>query len=255
MTRKRILNITTTKKMDNMLNTAVNPDGTGAVVSSFDILASTGATFLWCATARDRESPNDDNASSVRERDSVYMRGLRESIFLKSNTQDCWRWRRICFTTKSIDFRGTLNTGTDPTSLETSNGWVRLLRNGSNTTFNQSMVVQLFKGAASIDWFNQFTAKVDTSRVDLKYDRTRILRSGNAAGVYLKDRHWYGMNKTLVYNNDEVGEGESISNYSSGAKPGMGDYYIYDLFDCATSNAASTLLNFQPEATLYWHER
>lgn len=239
-----------------MINNATNSDGTSATVTPFNILASVGASFIWCATARDRlSSSGDPNASSVREHDAIYARGLKENLFLTSNTQDCWRWRRICFTSKAEQFRGTGTIGTDPVALETSNGWTRLLRNNAGTPFNNTVATLLFKGSVGIDWFTGFTAKVDTTRVTLMYDKTRILRSGNAAGVAIRSKHWYPMNKNLTYSNDETGEGESVSNFSTQNNIGMGDYYVVDFFECVTSVSASAQLNFQTEATLYWHER
>ena len=62
------------------------------------------------------------------------------------------------------------------------------------------------------------------------------------------------MNKNMVYANDENGEGETLDVISTASKHGMGDYYVVDFFN-ANGGTASDLLDFNPEATLYWHEK
>lgn len=248
MSKRRILNTSSVKKQDNMLALSLDSSGGTPEQRAFDV-PGTGALFVWCATARDRgtSSGSDATASSVRERDAVYMRGLKESIIMSTNSAASWRWRRICFTVKGVP----LGTGV---ATETNSGWTRQLWNRAGTAFSGVVASLIFRGTQGVDWQDVFVAKVDTNNIKVCYDRLRTLSSGNQVGKFFRDKRWYPMNKTLVYQNDEAGEGESNEFFSTNGRAGMGDYYIVDYIDCATLNSADTL-KFQPEATLYWHER
>jgi len=247
--RRRILNVASKKKSDTMMPTVV--DGTNVTPGGYGMPGNITSVFFWNATARDRLSSNNQpTANSVRESDVCYMRGLKERITLRTNTQAAWRWRRVCFTAKG--FEG--NFGTLYPEQENSNGWMRMLRNYNGTAVLPNLTEYIFKGTQSVDWFDVMNAKVDTNRVTLKYDRTITINSGNDKGKYVNQNLWHPMNKNLVYANDESGEGESNQIVSSLGKAGMGDYYVMDLFSCATGVDADGLL-FQPEATLYWHEK
>ncbi len=112
----------------------------------------------------------------------------------------------------------------------------------------------IFRGTQGIDWVDFFVAKPDTNRIKVYSDTLRTFQSGNQSGRYFKSQKWYPMNENLVYGNDERGETEDPVIYSTAGRQGMGDYYIMDFFDCTTFASADTLF-FQPEATLYWHEK
>lgn len=234
----------------------MNTDGTGQGQGPFVLQASTPVAFVWCATARDKESlTNDPTASSVRENDTVYMRGLKERISVITNSQDCWRWRRIVISSKAVPFRGTGGAGTDIVAIENINGWQRVLRNSVGTAYLGTIETSIFKGSASVDWASPFTAKLDTRRVTVRHDSTITIRSGNATGVYRDIKRWYPINKNLVYSNDEQGERESPDIFSTTGLDGCGDVYIIDYIQCVTSTLSTNTLNFSPQATLYWHER
>ena len=69
----------------------------------------------------------------------------------------------------------------------------------------------LFKGAGGgIDWTTShpglLNAKVDTTRVNLKYDKVRRITSGNDAGVIKRFKMWHPMRKNLRYDEDEEGD-------------------------------------------------
>jgi len=248
LTRRRILNITSKKKQDNMLPYTTNPDGSGGTPTSFGV-PQTGGFFLWCATARDRvSSQGDANAGSLRESDTVFMRGLKERIILTPNTPVSWMWRRITFTVKGSNFGPIAN------SIETSRGWNRLLVNSNNSTTSLGITTFVFDGAQNVDWFDTMTAKVDTQRVTLMSDKTRVIGSGNQLGRFHRYKYWYPMNKNFIYANDENGETESTETYHATGKAGMGDYYVLDIFKCADTGNTH-ILDFNPEATLYWHEK
>lgn len=254
MSRRRVLNISSNKKRDNMAPfAATGATGVTGAIGPALVPGNTGGVYLWCATARDRLSGvGDPNASSVRTTDSTYMRGLKEKIFFQTNTPASWRWRRICFEIK--------NSFTFTHDLESSNGWTRYLWNSAGTARTTDITTLIFEGAQNVDWIDVFTAKVDTSRVKIHRDFTRVLSSGNQNGKFFQDNRWYAMNKTLLYANDENGEAESSDKYASNGRFGMGNYFVVDFFDCTDtsvdgSSAATSTLAFRPEATLYWHEK
>lgn len=63
------------------------------------------------------------------------------------------------------------------------------------------------------------------------------------------------MNKNLHYQSDEDGNNQSSSPYSVETKLGLGDYYILDIISAGTGATSSDRMSFDPEATLYWHEK
>lgn len=252
MSRRRILNITARKKQDNMIPTRSDADGSNAGNGGQTMVGNIRSTFIWCPTGRDKQSA-DPTAQSTRETDNCFIRGIKENITLVTNTSAAWRWRRIVFAVKGL-----------PTLLQPlvvnaqgAQGYVRLIPNYSTVaaTVGRNVIEGLvFRGNAGTDWQTVMTAKVDTQRVTLLSDRTRTLNSGNGNGRFFKHKQWYPVNKTLVYNNDETGETENTAEFSTLAKPGVGDIFILDFFDCASQNVVDQLF-FEPEATVYWHEK
>lgn len=227
-----------------------------------------GATTIlpWIATCRDNSINTTSGEigtifqQSTRTATSCYMRGLREDIELQTSSAVPWQWRRVCFTTK--DPAATIGTGLGGISgvYENSNGFQRHLYNVTSGTTPDAMALGLlrgamFKGQLNIDWLDYMTAPIDTQRITLRYDKTRTIASGNQSGCIRKYKMWHGMNKTLVYDDDENGAVENASYYSVSSKAGMGDYYVVDIFAPGKGATASDALSFEPQATLYWHER
>lgn len=215
--------------------------------------------LLWCATARDNttgSNPGNRFTPAARTSTTCYMVGLSENIEISTNTGLPWQWRRICFTYKNPQ---TLST-TQPYYFENSSGFQRLIYNisGSSNTDNQNLVNLrgiLFKGSLLVDWNNYMTAPTDRSRVTVKYDTTTIISSGNTSGKLVKKKMWMSMKSNLVYDDDEVGGGESPGYYSVDSKAGMGDYYVLDMFLPGIGGSSSDQLFFQPQSSLYWHEK
>lgn len=261
--------MTSTKKRDTMLgwtnSTGANQSGsttytTNAAVVNGGLNDTQVACFIWCATARDNTTnsggtPGNVLNMSTRTSSTPYMVGLKESIEVQCNTGMPWQWRRICFT-----YKGPLltNTTSFASAIETSNGWVRVLNQlpgnpGSDPQY--SFFVKLFKGQNTSDWVDPMIAKTDNSRVTIKYDKTITLASGNEDGFIRKYSKYHPMNKTLVYDDDELGGGTNVTTFSTEAKAGMGDYYVVDLIRARQGSATTDQLTFRPEATLYWHEK
>lgn len=145
-----------------------------------------------------------------------------------------------------------------PGYIESSDGYTRAWINAqvnNDTAALANFQGILFQGKQNVDWSDFNNAKVDTTRVDLKYDKTRIIQSGNDTGVFKKYPHWFPMNKNLVYDDDEAGDTKESSNFSVTDKRGMGDYIIFDIFSSHAAATGSDILRVQSESTLYWHER
>ncbi|QCX29352.1 capsid protein [Plant associated genomovirus 2] len=254
--RRRLLNITSQKKRDNMMPVITDWKGEAPISGPATLNGSGRTTMIWCATQRDRATPPYvDNPESARTSKSIFLRGLREFSILRTSSPDAWRWRRIVFTVKGL---GAYMPADARFSVETNvQGWSRALTDFSgvaSTPARNAMEALIFAGDAGKDWASVFTAKVDRTRVTPLLDKTRILRTGNQQGSYFKNKMWLPVNKSLVYVDEESGNNMLEASLSTLGRPGIGDIYVVDLFDCSTGNSASTLL-FEPEATLYWHER
>lgn len=255
--------MTSQKKKDNMCNysnvTAAAPVG-GANYSSDAAILNGGRTYFfpWVASARSGVDTNNGGADPIdeamRQSSTCYLKGLKERVQIQTSTGMPWQWRRICFTMKgNALLQG--DTSGARWSLITSAGHVRLVNNIGGTTQGTTLIDLMFDGAYGTDWISPFTAKVDTDVITLKYDRTRIIQSGNANGVMRNYTMWHNMNHNIVYNDEENGDNMVTGRYSVQGKQGMGDYYVIDIIAAGTGSTTSDNLSFQPEATLYWHEK
>lgn len=222
---------------------------------------------VWCATARDL-TLNGGGAGVVSQEASrtsttCYLRGVSEQIRIQTSSATPFLWRRIAFCIRgNTPFNALAPTDTPvqtlPPFVDASSGmgrpWInQSLNNTGNTTSAQLGI--LFKGTAGQDWDDVMTAQPDNRRIDLKYDRTRVIRSGNQNGTILDFKIWHRMNKNLVYDDDEAGEVETSSYYSVNDKRGMGDFYIMDFIQAGAGGTTTDLLRIGSTATLYWHEK
>jgi len=255
MSRKRVLNITSEKKHDNMLPVSFTPTGSSASAGGYTVTGNSSAFMIWCPSYRDRIA-TDPTGVSTRANDTVFMRGLKESITIRTSgvgstgNAASWLWRRILFTAKGL--QQLLGTSVDHSF--TSSGYVRFLANHNGTTFASNVSDLLFQGVINTDWLDIMTAKTDTTRLNVIYDKTTRLVPQSAARQYWKYKRWHPFNKNLVYANEENGSTETNSGYSTLGKPGMGDIYVVDMFQCASNDVSDTIF-FSPEACLYWHEK
>jgi hypothetical protein len=263
MSRRSILNTTSKKKRDTMLPwTNITPSSqTGSTVYLTGAAVFTGGSAsapmtIWCATARDitpSSGPAAPAYSPLRTATSCFMKGLSENIEIQISDGLPWQWRRIVFTSKSL---GTDLASTPSFSIynETSLGMVRTLNipTGGNRILLETL---LFKGQVNQDWNDQLIAPVDRSRVTVMYDKTVTIAAGNESGSIRKFRRYHAINKTLVYDDDENGDTEVGNFLSVSSKAGMGDMFVVDIFRPRVGSTSSNQLLFQPNSTLYWHER
>lgn len=251
--------MTATKKRDTMLPLAQAATGGTTSVGGYDMAAnptSPAHFFLWTATGRTFGGGGAvglRGQRAARSSTTCFMRGLSETVSLETTNDVAWEWRRICFCAKLGGERMSVGT-------TSATGYARLLRNigtSSNPTDVASVTFfseLVFQGTTGVDYYDIMDAKVDTTRVDLKYDRKVMIRSGNAQAVKRTKKMWHPMNKNLVYDDEENGNSEGTVAQSVRDKRGMGDYYVMDLFR-SVGPTASGSLNFSAESCLYWHEK
>lgn len=278
MTRKRILSLTSRKKRNTML-TYSNSTSAGAqgTVAQQPLTVAGGTTdsailawVMFRPTAMDLFDPSQTPGSIIntaqRTATTCYMRGLSENIRIETSSGNPWFHRRICFCAKNPVFyaasasdpSGTERSAIASGALETSSGWVRLAANMQLDTLTNTLAAQrniIFKGEQGIDWDDAITAPLDTTRIDVKYDRTRVYKSGNERGILREIKMFHPMNKNVVYDDDERGAGTRSLDISVDDKRGMGNYHVLDLFSQGSSAAAADRLRVRYTSSMYWHEK
>lgn len=237
MSKRRILNFTSTKKRDNL--GYYDPDN---VTSGERTIPSTNSNtvnvYLFSPTARQYENSDDP---TDRSRQIVYWKGVREIGNLTTDTSVPWEWRRIVFEAKALRVN-------EAHGL-TSNGYRRVTAPfGDLPTLNI-----IFEGAATSDRSRLMDGKVDTNLVKLHYDKKVVLRSGNDGIHYHNYKHYFPLNANMYYADDESSDSMISSNWCSNTRKGMGNIFIIDLFRCVSSG--NHQLKWTPGATVYWHEK
>lgn len=215
----------------------------------------------WIATAR-----NLTDAGGVlftkaeqagRTATTCYMRGLKERIQIQTSSGVPWQWRRVCFT-----YRGQAivapNVGLSQYApyQETTSGMMRSVTDWNRSSAAITPLLDImFKGRQQTDWNSYFGAPLDSTRISIKYDKTRIIQSGNTSGVMRNVKLWHPMNHNLVYNDEEAADTETTADLSVSSKQGMGDYYVVDIIAGGTGSTSTDFFSFEPTASLYWHEK
>lgn len=261
--RKRVLNLVSRKKRDDMISytniiLGTSPSNSFATGPAF---LQGGRTYVipWICTARSLRAADNTNNTiaerAARTATDCYMRGLAERIQVQTSSGAPWQWRRMVFCYRRADLINQVNSQT-PLASNTTSGIVRTVMDAlPNTNLAQALLQLVFQGTQSVDWSSLFTAKMDTNNVDVKYDKTRIIRSGNASGVMKCFKMWHPMNKNLRYADDELADTEVPSLFSTGGRAGMGDMYVVDIISAGTGSTSADQMSFEPSATLYWHEK
>lgn len=195
--------------------------------------------------------------SATRTASLCFMRGLKETGVIETNSGASWMWRRICFTYKGDQMFRDQRTSAYRTSFLQADGrgYGRIVNSVLGPGTLGAITTNLFEGGNDRDWKDPFSAKVDTSLVTLYSDKTTIIRSGNASGTIRRYKHWYPMNKNLQYDDDQDGSVNATSELSATGKAGMGDYVVFDIVRAGGNAVEGDQLLWAPEATLYWHER
>lgn len=222
-----------------------------------------GGFFVYCPTAQTLDGQSTVANQASRTASTCYMKGLSEHVRIQTSSGVPWFHRRICFTQKGSSPFNTVSPSDTPTQtyspfLDTSNGierpWLNVSLNSMNVTL-AAMWSLLFKGQNGKDWDDLILAPTDTSRLSIKFDKTWTMQSGNANGLVRERKLWHPMSHNLVYDDDESGDIESPSYYSTDSKPGMGDYYVVDIIQPGTGATSADLLQIGANSTMYWHEK
>lgn len=282
MTRKRILNISSRKKRNTMMqyaNTSAATTGTQAGESvtigpgPLQVRGDKEYIGVWTPTAMDLSAGTGTNQvydESLRTSSTCYIRGLSEAMRIETSSGLPWYWRRIVFKSRSlnwVNFSPNESSTTPPTQTNSSypgliesstNGFERLYFNQYVNNAPQTIsdwYSTLFKGEQNRDWSDTLTAPVDNSMVDLCSDKLMTIRSGNQSGTVKALKRWYPCNKNLYYADDESGISKTTRYFSVRDKRGMGDLHIVDIFKPGTGGGTADVLRLTSTATLYWHEK
>lgn len=255
--------MTSTKKKDSMapFTNATNDGKAGGTTYSNQPAVLVGATtyiFPWIATARTavqyNGNPGDKQNQATRTSNVCFMRGLKERIQVQTNDGTPWQWRRICFTMKGYRLINN-DQGGFRLAINTTSGIARVVNSWAGTAIGSALVDLIFDGKNGQDWTSPFAAKVDRDLISVKYDKTRIIQSGNANGVMRNYNIWHAMNHNLNYADEEAGDTETYSQFSVEGKQGMGDYYVIDIIAAGSASTSANQMTFDPRSTLYWHEK
>lgn len=261
-TQKAILNLTSRKKCDTMLNStnisAATPSGSSTFTTGPAVLNADNIYVLpWIATARPAlingilAAPLD---LATRTSSTCFMRGLKETITISTNSGAPWMWRRICFKFKGDDLNAYVDHNFTWWRATSTQGVVRNLTSAyASPSALAALKLWIFEGSEGFDWVDMFNAKTDPKRISVCYDKCRTFNAGNASGVIRNMRMWHPMNKNLTYNDDESAQEQVTQPYSVTSKDGMGDFYVVDFF--RGIGTATDLLSLSIEAKLYWHEK
>ncbi|QOW02497.1 capsid [Tadarida associated gemykibivirus 1] len=267
MTRRKVVDIASTKCHDNMPGVSVGSDGSKAPIGVPSTILSSGfGAFLFCASARGSQW-TEAESEYARQKTEVYAKGYLERTTVETVGGGNWRWRRIAFQCHSDDIIDTV----EPNRMAYHDGvagYTRTMysfRDAGNAGY-QAMCRQLFEGTFGTDYADLFNAVTDKRRNRVIMDRTMPVRSGNGFGVFKNTRDYIPINKKIRYNEKEEGDDkEPMSdviageqNYTWFATPTRysgGDVYVVDLFSCADGGNATSSLRFLAHGTYYWHER
>lgn len=233
-----------------------------------DTITRTPYVFPFCPTARNLiiDSTNANNMINEAQRTSTscYMVGYKETIEIQISDGTPWQWRRIVFLARGNV--GSLLSGANERLYQDASGNSPPLTDGMYRVVNAisgnrnqgsmfALFQVMFEGQNASDWTDPMTANLDRHSITVVSDRTRTLSSGNEQGMIRKYRSYIPLNKTLVYDDDEVGELTSSAYASVNTGEGMGNLYVIDFFRARYGASASAQLWFSPQGKLYWHEK
>nr|UBJ26162.1 capsid protein [Red panda feces-associated gemycircularvirus] len=267
MTRRSVLNLTSTKKSDVMLPTFTNYVN-GALGSVGPVTYPSPSPLvpysvsLFCPTGR---TPNSTTGSTYNTRNlsHTYAKGYLEKWRLTIVGNSSWTWRRIVF---EVSVTGMVNTlaatpYTNAVREDVANGFVRVVGDVALDAANLGRIQNtIFRGTVGIDWNDPLTAMIDNQVVKVHSDRTRILNpriattGTNVPAYTIQGKSYIRLNKSFDYFDDEDGGGGQIHSPFAAPRSTLKDVMILDYFAAASSNAANSLV-FNPEGKYYWHER
>jgi hypothetical protein len=264
-----------TKKRDTMVSAAKDgffPDpsvivaaGTPLTMMNKAVDGTNVHAILQCPTYRFLV-PNNAAYEAYRTSTRPFMKGLAETYTMVPNDSSVWWHRRIVFALKSPLGTATIQAAIGAQTNSSVNATYRVMRDlsGQTTGDYHDLKVNiegfLFQGTVNNDWTNVFSASLDRTRVDVMSDTRTYISSGNAAAKPRVVKRYVPLNKTLVYDDDENLLTMTPSPLSVQTKAGMGNLFVYDLFNCPApvspgSDAGNSAISVSSTQTLYWHEK
>lgn len=261
MSRRRVLNVTSVKKRDNMpcyTNIAGTSPPVTAALSPISIPASVGFTaYAYCPTARALASVVGANPKAVptatqfRNQEHIWAKGYKEvtNMFITGGTP--WTWRRLVLKL-NVSFLASVPLPITQFYTELSTGGMTRSSLLLGPSDRNLLLGEIMDGAAANDWISAINAKIDTDRVIPISDRVMTINPGNTVGHNRLVKNWYPLNYTVKYHDDESGNNE-FTDYFAG--PTSKDVLILDMFFPGTTPAAGDGITINHEGTFYWHER
>lgn len=264
MTRRRITDIASRKMKDTMqcwsdiTDGAATPPATNAPATFTGTLGTETQAVVFSPTARGGPLDKGNDVATIpigisRHRSTVFYKGFRENIQIQCSTGVPWHWRRIIFETK--EFYGNASPPDGEVFRQSTFGdYKRLVSFPASGTLD-TIFDLLFQGESGVDWNKPMTAQLDRRQAKIHYDRKRVLNPGSTSGKLWNLKEWHPVNRTLMYNDRELGDRKEYFPYASQGIAGMGNLYVIDLFECATQGGEADELQFSPQCVTYWHEK
>lgn len=247
MSRRHILNITSKKKQDTMV--AVNN------ISPITVGGYQGGTaqLLFCPTYRFRDPENNAaNADPQAGRTSLhtYAKGIREKIFMTTAGGSPVRWRRIIFSTKN-DLFALVN------KYQFSSGTQVRSRPLLPLTLTEIGILlsETMEGAANTDFIGALDGKLDPDRVTIHTDRNMVINPGNSNGSTRIHNFYTPLERNLTYRDNEFGNETTSSAFADQRGKGLGNVFIWDIFETVVTTDPVSQIQFLPNTTYYWHEK
>lgn len=221
--------------------------------AGFSTAVDGAGALIFCPTYRFLGvdvSGSATNSTAERTSQYCYYRGVKENIIFTVAGPSPVRWRRIVFETTSTLFGSSFYSSTIPGV----GGRARPMSTLVGQTEFVTLTELIYKGTQTADWNNIFDAKIDTQRIKIHSDKAMVINPGNASGSTRIHKQWTPLNKTMCYGDDELGDDDQSSPFCSLRPNNMGNIFIVDLFE-PTVGTTGTRINFNPQTTVYWHEK
>lgn len=221
--------------------------------AGFSTAPNQAGALIFCPTYRFLETDATGSvtqSASARQSQYCYYRGVKETILFTVSGPAPVRWRRIVFETQQSVMAASFYTSVIPGV----GGRARPMSNLAGAAEFVTLTELIFKGVQTADWNNIFDAKIDTQRIKIHSDKSRVLNPGNASGKTTIHKQWTALNKTLIYGDDELGDDEVTNPFCASTNKTLGNIFIVDFFE-PTIGGTGTQINFNPQTTVYWHEK
>ena len=273
-----MINIMSKKKRDTMLSSAgsgVNPppeavaSGSSIILSPFTStsnLFESGVHSLLFVPSMKPLTPSNATFVAQRTNTYCYYKGLAETYTFLPNDNSVWWHRRVVFSSRRrFAELNQVTSGSGTLAPAVTAGGIsrRKFKDMSESTgldgfsdIQALVIAEVFRGSYNTDWSDPLRARLDTTKINVHSDRLVTLRSANDVPSPRIVKHFTPINKTIVYDDEEIGVGMQSSYYSVQGKSGIGDLYVLDFFECPVPNdTTTTTLNISSQFTSYWHEK